>query len=100
MVQHARRVDEIEHAPDRGRLRDVGLRELDIGQAEILRHALGVAEARDAEIDRENARTARLPGEFGGGKAGPATGDEDIETLLRRALAEDGGLSRRAGLSP
>src|SRR6185437_16697779 len=44
VMQHARCLDDIEVAPERAHFHDVSLREFDIGDAESLRHALGVAD--------------------------------------------------------
>ena len=86
MVQHAGGIDEVELPPERTEPHDVGLGEFDIGEAQLLRHALGVAEAGEAQIDRDNPRLRRLQREFDGGEAGPATGKKHVGTLPRAGL--------------
>ena len=100
MMQDAGRVDEIELSPERAQHHDVGLRELDVGGVEIFRHALGVAQACEAEIDRQDARVAHLPRKLDGRQPGAATGDQDIGNLFGRRVLEDRRLYRRAGLDP
>ena len=89
MMQHARSVDEVELAVKRAKFHDVGLCEFDIGEADLVRHALGVAEARKAEIDSEDAAVVRVAREFNRREPRSAAGNERIATLLfarRRAL--------------
>ncbi len=86
VMQHAGRIDEIKRLAHRTKLRDVGVRELDVGDAKLLRHALGVAEAREAQIDRENARLRRLLCQLDGGKTGTAAGNQHIVRESRMSI--------------
>lgn len=100
MVKDAAGVDIIELPSDCGKLRDIGLPEFDVCYAVAPGHALGVAKACDTQVDSENARARRLPGEFHRGQSGPAAGKEDIERLLWLAIVKNDGIARRRGADP
>jgi hypothetical protein len=85
---------------ERCELENVGLRELDVGNAEHERLARGVAEAGAAQVDREQPRALQAPGHFDRMPAGTATGDQDIDLALpaerdRQRLDRQGDASPR-----
>jgi hypothetical protein len=82
-MQNSRRIDEIERASDRSQFVDIGLSKLDIGHAPGLRHALGIAEARETEIYGKNADMTCLARKFDRAKSGAAAGDQDVGRLSR-----------------
>ena len=99
--------------PIPGRLQNVGLGKLDIAQAGSERLALGVAETREAEIDRKHFRPMEPLCRSDRMLAGSATGNEDIDPcrLSERAefrewkqaakiLIEGAGLAAGIGLDP
>ena len=83
MMQDTGYVDEIERTAESFDLRDVCLRELDVANAELLRHAFRVTEAREAQIDGEDW----IPGMHGArsmAEAGAPPGDQHIASRYTR----------------
>ena len=92
-MQDAGCLDNIEVTRDRGEFHDVGLRKLDVGDAKVLRHTFGIANAGAAKIDGEKARLRRLPGELDGDETCAAPGDEDVADVLRLTMSRMAGLA-------
>ncbi len=89
MMQHAAGVDRVEPALERPQFENVGLRIFDLPEAQFPGFAYCVGEARAAEVDREDARMGKTPGDFHRMPAGAAAGDEHF------ALAS--GVGKRDG---
>ena len=66
----------------------------------VLRHALGIAQACNTQVNGENSRARRLSSEFDGGQSRPAAGKEGIKCLLRRTVLENYGFARWSSLYP
>ena len=92
MVQHAAGLDQIEGPADGAQLHDVGLRIAQIRQSERARLALRIAQAGQAEIDRERVDADEPLGGLDRVLAGPAAGDQDLHALR---LAEVGQVRQR-----
>src|SRR5262245_65210069 len=75
MVQHARGFDEVEAAAERAELEDIRLAIFDIAPAELMRLALGIGEAGQAQVQREH-----------GGAGEPLC---RLDRVLARAAARD-----------
>ena len=92
VVQHAASLDEVEGPADRAQLHDIGLRITQIRQSERAGLSLRIAEAGQAEIDRERIDADEPLGGLDRMLAGPAAGDQDLHALR---LAEIGQVCKR-----
>jgi hypothetical protein len=84
MMKHAHHLDDVERLPEAFELKNIGMAELDIGNAELAGFARGIAETRPTQVDRQD---------FGGGMklrgfdrmpSGAATCDQDFQIVPRR----------------
>src|SRR5882757_8646215 len=89
VVQHAASLDHIERAPKRvskrAELEDVGLRIFDVGDRKLAGLAHGIAEAGEAQVDREHACAAIAAGGFDRAMAGAAARDQHVAAVSRGA---------------
>ena len=80
--EHADGLDDVEATPELPELEDVGLAEFDVRKPEFVGFPLGVREACETEVDREDLRAAIEPRELDGVAPRAASGDEDVHLGL------------------
>src|SRR5580704_17275633 len=96
MVQYAAGLDHVEGPADRAQLQNVGLRIMEIAQSKRARLSLRIAEAGQAEIDREDVGANEPLCGLDRVLTGTAAGDQDFEAV---DLAE-GAKARERQLAP
>src|SRR6266536_6663098 len=79
MMQHADRDDRVERSTDRAEIHEIGLRVFDVREAKLARLPFCVAEARQTQIDSEDARVWKLLGRADRFAAGAASGNQEID---------------------
>src|SRR4029077_10080712 len=86
VMEHAAGVYDIEGSANASELENVGFTKGDIGQSQTQRLALGIAEARQAEIDRPHQSTFEVSRRLDQILPGPAAGNEDVGSVVSTQL--------------
>ena len=81
MMKHAHHLDDIERLPEAFELEDIRLAELDIGNAELARLSLGIAETGRAQVDRQDFGVGMKLRGFDRMPSGAAAGDQDVQIV-------------------
>ncbi len=82
MVQHADRADDVEAAIGGGEPENVGLRIVDVRETQLLCFSLGIAEAAQAQVDREHPNSPKSLGDVQRITARAASRDEHLRCAV------------------